>query len=149
MYLWAALFNGLVVGLSVVRIRLIWLALVTVAVIAVLSLATMPKLRPWRPASSARHGRRRASRIRSAEPQTVTGSIAAPANGAAPGALPPLLAAPSPVNTAPVNTAPVNPAPVNTAPVNTAPVSTPPNGALPAAAPLPTASARDTRKIHQ
>jgi UDP-GlcNAc:undecaprenyl-phosphate GlcNAc-1-phosphate transferase len=152
MYLWAALFNGLVVGLSVVRIRLIWLALVTVAIIAVLSLATMPKLRPWRPAGSSRHGRRRASRIRSADPQTVTGSIAAPANGtangAAPGALPPLLAAPTSVP-APVGPAPAGTAPLSPAPVNPAPAGPPPNGALPAAAPLPTTSARDTRKIHQ
>ncbi len=47
MYLWAALFTGLVVGLSVIRIALFWLALITVAAIAALVLATAPQLRPW------------------------------------------------------------------------------------------------------
>jgi UDP-GlcNAc:undecaprenyl-phosphate GlcNAc-1-phosphate transferase len=47
MYLWAALFSGTVVGLSVVRIRLIWLALATVGIMAALLLVTMPRLRPW------------------------------------------------------------------------------------------------------
>jgi UDP-GlcNAc:undecaprenyl-phosphate/decaprenyl-phosphate GlcNAc-1-phosphate transferase len=47
MYLWAALFSGTVVGLSVLRISLLWIALATVGIIAVLLLATMPRLRPW------------------------------------------------------------------------------------------------------
>jgi UDP-GlcNAc:undecaprenyl-phosphate/decaprenyl-phosphate GlcNAc-1-phosphate transferase len=48
MYLWAALFSGTVVGLSVIRSRLIWLALATVGIMAVLLLATtMPRLRLW------------------------------------------------------------------------------------------------------
>ena len=54
MYLWAALFSGLVVGLSVLRIGLIWFALITLAAIAALLLATAPKLRWWR----AGNGRR-------------------------------------------------------------------------------------------
>ena len=48
MYLWAALFSGTVVGLSVIRVPLIWLALATVGAVIALVLATMPKLRPWR-----------------------------------------------------------------------------------------------------
>jgi UDP-GlcNAc:undecaprenyl-phosphate GlcNAc-1-phosphate transferase len=48
MYLWTALFAGLVVGLSTVRISLIWFALATLAAIVALLLATAPKLRPWR-----------------------------------------------------------------------------------------------------
>jgi UDP-GlcNAc:undecaprenyl-phosphate GlcNAc-1-phosphate transferase len=47
MYLWAALFSGAVVGLSVVRTGLAWLAIVTVAALAALLLATVPQLRPW------------------------------------------------------------------------------------------------------
>jgi hypothetical protein len=48
MYLWAALFSGAVVGLSVVRTGLVWLAVVTVAALIALLLATMPQWRPWR-----------------------------------------------------------------------------------------------------
>ena len=48
MYLWAALFSGAVVGLSVIRVALIWLAVATVGAVVALVLATMPKLRPWR-----------------------------------------------------------------------------------------------------
>jgi len=48
MYLWAGLFSGAVVGLSVVRTELIWLAIVTVAALAALLVATVPQMRPWR-----------------------------------------------------------------------------------------------------
>jgi UDP-GlcNAc:undecaprenyl-phosphate GlcNAc-1-phosphate transferase len=47
MYLWTALFAGGLVGLSQLQISLIWLALVTLFMVAVLLLATMPRLRPW------------------------------------------------------------------------------------------------------
>jgi UDP-GlcNAc:undecaprenyl-phosphate GlcNAc-1-phosphate transferase len=47
MYLWTALFAALVVGLSVLRIELIWYAVITVGAIAALLLATAPKLRWW------------------------------------------------------------------------------------------------------
>ena len=43
MYLWAALFSGTVVGLSVIRVQLIWLALATVGAMIALLLATMPR----------------------------------------------------------------------------------------------------------
>src|ERR1035438_1207620 len=55
MYLWAALFSGTVVLLSVMRTRLLVLAVVTVVAVLVLLLATMPRLRPW-----TRRGRIRA-----------------------------------------------------------------------------------------
>jgi len=87
MYLWAALFSGLVVGLSVLRIGLIWFALITLAAIVALLLATAPKLRWWR----AWHGKRarvRVSGVRSADPLPVTPGLAAPARGPAPGVLP-------------------------------------------------------------
>ena len=66
MYLWAALFAGLVVGLSLLRIGLIWFAVITLAAIAALLLATAPKLRPWH--GGGKRGRTRESRVRSAEP---------------------------------------------------------------------------------
>jgi Glycosyl transferase family 4 len=47
MYLWAALFSGSVIWLSIVRTPLIVLAILTVAAIVALLLVTMPRLRPW------------------------------------------------------------------------------------------------------
>ena len=47
MYLWVLLFAALVVGLSVLRISLVYFAVITLAAIAALLLATAPKLRPW------------------------------------------------------------------------------------------------------
>jgi UDP-GlcNAc:undecaprenyl-phosphate GlcNAc-1-phosphate transferase len=141
MYLWAALFNGLVVGLSVLRIRLVWLALVTFAVILILLLATMPMLRPWRPAGAARHGRRRASRFRSIETETVTGGIPTVANTVANGAVPTALL---PREGAPAAGAPLlAPAPAP------APVSPQNGAALPTVPPLPATGARNARNINR
>jgi hypothetical protein len=112
MYLWAALFSGLVVGLSVLRITLVWFAVITLAAIAALLLATAPKLRPWRSGSSGKRARPRESRIRSADPLSATPDLAAqietgpigtgligtaPIGEAAPGVRPPAadLAAPA------------------------------------------------------
>jgi UDP-GlcNAc:undecaprenyl-phosphate/decaprenyl-phosphate GlcNAc-1-phosphate transferase len=96
MYLWAALFSGTVVGLSVVRIRLIWLALATVGIMAVLLLATMPRLRPWAaspagkralPAGArGRSGRGRSGTLREAGDGRTASK--APPNTIAPGVLP-------------------------------------------------------------
>ena len=55
MYLWAALFSGAVVGLSVVRIQVVWLAAVTLAALIALVLATIPQLRPWH-TGNGKHG---------------------------------------------------------------------------------------------
>ncbi len=52
MYLWAALFSGTVIWLSIVRTPLIVLAIVTVAAVLCLLLFTMPRLRPWSRASN-------------------------------------------------------------------------------------------------
>jgi UDP-GlcNAc:undecaprenyl-phosphate GlcNAc-1-phosphate transferase len=91
MYLWAALFSGLVVGLSVLRISMIWFALITLAAFAALLLATAPKLRWWR-AGNGKRARAGGSRVRSADPLPVTPGLAAPARGPAASALPaPLL----------------------------------------------------------
>jgi UDP-GlcNAc:undecaprenyl-phosphate GlcNAc-1-phosphate transferase len=46
MYLWAALFAGTVVALSVMRTGLIWIAITIVGLVLVLLPATMPRLRP-------------------------------------------------------------------------------------------------------
>jgi UDP-GlcNAc:undecaprenyl-phosphate/decaprenyl-phosphate GlcNAc-1-phosphate transferase len=92
MYLWAALFSGLVVGLSVLRIGLIWFAVITLAAIAALLLATAPKLRPWRAGNSGKRARTRGSHIRSADPLSATPDLAAPIGGAVPGTRPPVAA---------------------------------------------------------
>jgi UDP-GlcNAc:undecaprenyl-phosphate GlcNAc-1-phosphate transferase len=47
MYLWAAVFSGTVILLSIVRTPLFVLAIVTVAAVMGLLLVTMPRLRPW------------------------------------------------------------------------------------------------------
>jgi len=86
MYLWAALFSGLVVGLSVLRINIVWLAVATVGAVAVLLVATMPSWRPWRSDTVPRHGTRRVSRVRSGEPGSATSYAAAAARDAVPGA---------------------------------------------------------------
>jgi UDP-GlcNAc:undecaprenyl-phosphate GlcNAc-1-phosphate transferase len=90
MYLWAALFSGTVVGLSLIRIPLVWLALATVGAMASLLLATMPRLRPWRAEPRGKRRRTAASRVRSGQPTSATVYGAAAANGAVPpnGAVP-------------------------------------------------------------
>jgi len=84
MYLWAALFSGTVVGLSVLRIRLIWLALATVAAMALLLPATMPRLRPWRTEANGKHGAVRGSPVRSGETNAAASRGAAAASRAVP-----------------------------------------------------------------
>src|ERR1019366_843645 len=66
MYLWATLFSGTVVLLSVMRTRLLVLAAVTVVAVLVLLLATMQRLRPW-----ARRGRSRAPSRAIRRPQSA------------------------------------------------------------------------------
>ena len=63
-YLWAALFSGTVVLLSIMRTRLPVLAAVTVAGVLALLLASMPRLRPW-----ARRGAARVAGSRVITPQ--------------------------------------------------------------------------------
>jgi UDP-GlcNAc:undecaprenyl-phosphate/decaprenyl-phosphate GlcNAc-1-phosphate transferase len=85
MYLWAALFSGTVVGLSTLGIPLIWLALVTVGAMAVLLLATMPRLRPWRTEATGKRRRLAGSPVRSADPGGAIIYGAAAASGVMPG----------------------------------------------------------------
>ena len=81
MYLWAALFSGTVILLSIVRTPLFVLGIVTVAALLVLLLVTMPRLRPW--------------------------SRATAGDGAA-GSQGPRPASPAPAKTAPAATAPAS-----------------------------------------
>ena len=99
MYLWAALFSGTVVGLSVIRVPLIWLALVTVGAVIALLFATMPGLRPWRStgkraAGTRRRGQTAVTTVRSTQTATAANGQPAAARGPVPEAAAPLLAAP-------------------------------------------------------
>ena len=89
MYLWAALFSGLVVGLSVLRISLIWFAVITLAAIGALLLATAPKLRPWHSAGGGKRELARGSRTRSDDSLSATPDLAAPVGAPVPGVRPP------------------------------------------------------------
>jgi UDP-GlcNAc:undecaprenyl-phosphate GlcNAc-1-phosphate transferase len=89
MYLWAALFSGLVVGLSVVRIQLIWFAVITVAATGALVLATAPKLRPWHSTGNGKRARTSDPRNRCDE-RISAPQPAAPVGEPVPGVLPPL-----------------------------------------------------------
>jgi UDP-GlcNAc:undecaprenyl-phosphate/decaprenyl-phosphate GlcNAc-1-phosphate transferase len=113
MYLWAALFSGLVVGLSVLRIALIWYAVITLSAIGALLLATAPKLRPWRTTGGGKRERPRGSRIRSDDPLSATPDLAAPVGGPVPGVLPP---SPLPSGSAPGHSAPGHSAQGNNGP---------------------------------
>jgi UDP-GlcNAc:undecaprenyl-phosphate GlcNAc-1-phosphate transferase len=112
MYLWAALFSGGIVWLSVTRTPLFLLAVTTLAAILVLLLMSMPRLRWW--------DRKRRVRL-----------AAARASGKAPAARP--VPAAAAVAAAPLG-APVPPSPVSqngTSPNVTAPNATVPNVAGP------------------
>jgi UDP-GlcNAc:undecaprenyl-phosphate GlcNAc-1-phosphate transferase len=104
MYLWAALFSGLVVGLSVVGIDLFWFAIITLAAIGALVLATAPKLRPWHSTGGGKRARTRETRNRSDDVISSAPGLAAPVGGPVPGIRPPFptdLAAPPPRRVSP------------------------------------------------
>ena len=86
MYLWASLFAALVVGLSVLRISLVYFAVITLAAIAALLLATAPKLRPWHGGGRRERGRVTGTRSDSLAPAT---DLAPPLSGPAPVGAPP------------------------------------------------------------
>jgi UDP-GlcNAc:undecaprenyl-phosphate/decaprenyl-phosphate GlcNAc-1-phosphate transferase len=151
MYLWAALFTGLVVGLSVLRLSLIWFALATLVAMAALLLATMPKLRPWRTATPGKRRRKKGAPVRSEPQWTATGAPAAPGGGAAPASPPPVLPArdraplaPPVLPAPPAMPAPMTPAPVAQAPPPAAPVNPRPMTPLPP--PVPYAAPPRSRR---
>jgi len=134
MYLWAALFSGLVVGLSVLRLNMIWFALATLVAMGALLLATAPKLRPWRNSAPGRRRRTSGSAVRSESRVTVASAAAAPGGAAVPGSPPvfrpardpaPLASPAAPVTPAPVTRASMSTAPVAQASASPAPVSPP------------------------
>jgi UDP-GlcNAc:undecaprenyl-phosphate GlcNAc-1-phosphate transferase len=86
MYLWAALFSSLVVGLSLLRISLIWFVLATLFAMAALLLATAPRLRPWRSAGDRKHRRLAAGPVRSSETGSPAPRVAAATRPPVPGA---------------------------------------------------------------
>ena len=164
MWLWAALFSGLVVGLSVLRLSLIWFALATLFAMAALLLATAPKLRPWHTATPGKRRRKTGTAVRS-EPQwtsatAVAAHLAPPVPpgtpnhsnhapvGAAPAAqtpLPPLPptslsqppVSPPPLSQPPVSPPPVSRPPLSQPPVSPPPVSRPPRSSVPLTPPVP------------
>jgi UDP-GlcNAc:undecaprenyl-phosphate GlcNAc-1-phosphate transferase len=72
MYLWAVLFSGTVVLLSIMRTRLLVLAAVTVAAVLILLLASLPRLRPWARRDAARAMRSQPSGTRQPRPASGT-----------------------------------------------------------------------------
>ena len=98
MYLWATLFAGTVVLLSIIRTKLPVLGVVTLAGFLVLLWLTMPRLRPW-----GRHGGSR-----------PVPAVASPVPGGR-------QAGPVPANRGPVNPVPANQGPANPVPANPVP----------------------------
>jgi UDP-GlcNAc:undecaprenyl-phosphate/decaprenyl-phosphate GlcNAc-1-phosphate transferase len=134
MYLWAALFSGTVVGLSVIRVQLIWLALATVGAVIALLLATMPKLRPWRSAAGQRAAGTRSRHRIGATPVRSTEAAIAASGQAAPVRGPTLKGAAGPLLSAPPAAPPTPPAPAGPTvpagpPAPVAPPNISPNGA--------------------
>jgi UDP-GlcNAc:undecaprenyl-phosphate GlcNAc-1-phosphate transferase len=79
MYLWAALFSGTVILLSIVRTPLYILAIVTVVAVLALVLVTMPRLRPWSRAAGTQVPRRAGAAPAKAAPAPAASAPAAPA----------------------------------------------------------------------
>ncbi len=136
MYLWAALFSGLVVGLAVVRIPLIWFALITLAAIGALVFATAPKLRPWHASGGGRRERPRGSRPRSDDPLSATLDLAAPVGGPVPGVAPPS-SLPAGNGVSRNGQSPNGQPPTRTGPTTTGPTSTGAGNGAHARRPLP------------
>jgi UDP-GlcNAc:undecaprenyl-phosphate/decaprenyl-phosphate GlcNAc-1-phosphate transferase len=142
MYLWAALFAGSVVWLSIVQTPLFVLVIVTVGAMLVLLFASMPRLRPWgRPAVGARAAGVRAAGVRPAGARAA-GARAAGKGGAASAAAPsPGAPSPPPAEHEPVRPALVptaSPAPVHHVPARPAvPAATSHRGASRSSPPPP------------
>jgi hypothetical protein len=116
MYLWAALFSGTVILLSIVRTPLFVLAIVTVVAVLVLVLVTMPRLRPWSRATAAATVKDGMAGARDPRP-----ARAAPVGAAAAGA--------AAVSAAAASVAPAEISPAGAAPAEVAPASARPGAA--------------------
>jgi UDP-GlcNAc:undecaprenyl-phosphate GlcNAc-1-phosphate transferase len=133
MYLWAALFSGSVVALSLAKTPLVWLALATVGAMAVLMLATMPRLRPWRSEANGKQQTATASPVRSGESGSVGTYGGVPVNGPIPGAELSGGYGPAPDGQAAGSVLPVNGVLQGAVPSGAAPANvTAPGGTLPA-----------------
>jgi UDP-GlcNAc:undecaprenyl-phosphate GlcNAc-1-phosphate transferase len=88
MYLWASLFAGTVVLLSIMRTKLLILGAVTLAGVLVLLLASMPRLRPWNRRGQLRLATDLAGPVPSAGTTPPGGSRAAARAGSSAGAGP-------------------------------------------------------------
>jgi UDP-GlcNAc:undecaprenyl-phosphate GlcNAc-1-phosphate transferase len=123
MYLWAIVFAGLVVALSVLRTSVVWIAIVTVAAILVLLPATMPRLRP---------GYAKRERQAQARAERAARSVK-PADPSSPAPQPPSAPQPAPRPVPQPASAP-QPAPTPR------PVPQPPSSPIPRSAPQPSSS---------
>ncbi|MCW2910155.1 MAG: putative teichoic acid linkage unit synthesis [Actinomycetia bacterium] len=88
MYLWASLFAGTVVLLSIIRTKLLILGVVTLAGVLVLLLASLPRLRPWNRRGQLRLATDIAGPVPSAGTTPPAGSRAAARAGSPAGAGP-------------------------------------------------------------
>ena len=145
MYLWAGLFASVVVLLSIMRTKILVLAIVTLVAVLVLLLASMPRLRPWA-RQAGRRGTRRLAPAVTARPApaasaAVPGTLGIPGTPGVPRTLgipgtlgspgvtvaPGLLAAPTVVPVTPAPEAgPPAPLPRRTSPANRPPLDHPP-----------------------
>jgi UDP-GlcNAc:undecaprenyl-phosphate GlcNAc-1-phosphate transferase len=108
MYLWAFLFAGTVVLLSIIRTKLPVLGVVTLAGFLVLLWLTMPRLRPW-----ARHNGARPVPSAASPAPAAWPAGSGPANS---GPASPVPASPVPASPAPASPVPASPAPANPGP---------------------------------
>jgi UDP-GlcNAc:undecaprenyl-phosphate/decaprenyl-phosphate GlcNAc-1-phosphate transferase len=93
MYLWAGLFAGSVVWLSIIRSKLFVFAIITVVAMLALLFMSMPRLRPWnrapaRNGAAAPRGRRRMASRPGPEPDGAALPAGAGSRSAAPGRRP-------------------------------------------------------------
>jgi UDP-GlcNAc:undecaprenyl-phosphate/decaprenyl-phosphate GlcNAc-1-phosphate transferase len=120
MYLWAALFAGGIVWMSIAKTPLSLLAVTTLAAMLVLLMMSMPRLRWWERGRRARTpvARPAAAPVAaaSAAPAPVTPAPAAPVLSAPPVVAPPVVAPPVVAPPRPAGPGPQHPGPLNPVP---------------------------------
>jgi UDP-GlcNAc:undecaprenyl-phosphate/decaprenyl-phosphate GlcNAc-1-phosphate transferase len=117
MYLWATLFAGGIVWLSIARTPLSLLAVTTLAAMLALLMMSMPRLRWWKRGRRARTPvARPAGAAVAAAPVPATLAPAAPVLSAPPVVAPPVVAPPVVAPPRPAGPAPQHPGPLNPVP---------------------------------
>ena len=117
MYLWATLFAGGIVWLSIARTPLSLLAVTTLAAMLALLMMSMPRLRWWKRGRRARTPvARPAAAAVAAAPVPATLAPAAPVLSAPPVVAPPVVAPPAVAPPRPAGPAPQHPGPRNPVP---------------------------------